>query len=99
TLTSVSDVAASITALKSFNGKGLLENMSELGSNYLEGFSNSKDRLRAARILGVAIDDSIGGVYEKWGATDHITGNLAKAQNLFFKMTLLPQHTNSARVA
>lgn len=77
------------------NGMNFLDAQRKSLTSLFEGKSNSEKR-EIADLLNVGTQGLLGGVFERFHATDSIPGSLTKTTNLFFKMSLLTQWTDAS---
>lgn len=97
---SFGDLASAATALRAGNGKNLLENVSNLVSEYVSNFGNTAERRKWAGRLGIYIDDLQGSMYSKMGGDgDTLPGQLSRLQRSFAKVTLMENHIEASKVA
>jgi len=93
------DWANAAAVLRAANGDSLLGAHLKLHKRFIESIPK-KNRRIWARKLGLFYEDLLGDTHSKWtGGEDMQPGSMAKAQRLFFKLSLLHDQTSSAKVA
>jgi hypothetical protein len=76
------------------NGVSLPETWGETTGRVFSALQNPADKAKAARLLNAGTTGFIGGVFQRFHATDSAHGAMVKANNRFFKITLLTAWTD-----
>lgn len=92
-LSSIPDIAVRASVLR-HNGVNLLEAYGNSLSSLFGNFKGSEAR-EVADLLNAGTQGILGGVYERFHATDSVPGSFSKASSIFFKATGLTWWTDA----
>ncbi len=92
-LSSIPDIAIRASVLR-HNGVNLFQAYGNSLESLVTGFRGS-ERRQVADLIGAGIDGILGGVYERFHATDSVPGSFTKLSNIFFKATGLTWWTDA----
>lgn len=92
-LSSIPDVAVRASVLR-HNGVGLLDGYANALTTFMEGRKGSEKR-EIADLLNVGTQGILGGVFERFHATDNVPGRMSKLTNVFFQATGLTFWTDA----
>lgn len=93
-ISALPDLAVRAAVLR-HNGVPLVRAYSETIRTILSGFQTSKEKKSVARMLNIGTQGIMGGVFNRFHATDNMPGTITKANNTFFKVTLLTGWTDA----
>lgn len=92
-LSSIPDIAIRASVLR-HNGVSLFEAYGNSLDSLVSNFRGT-ERRQVADLLGAGIDGILGGVYERFHATDSLPGTFNRMTNVFFKATGLTWWTDA----
>jgi len=93
-ISALPDLAVRAAVLR-HNGVPLVRAYGETVRTILSGFQTSKEKKSVARMLNIGTQGIMGGVFNRFHATDSMPGTITKANNTFFKVTLLTGWTDA----
>jgi len=93
TISALPDLAVRASILR-HNGLPLTSVWGETIGRVFSALRNPADKAKAARLLNAGTTGFIGGVFQRFHATDSAHGTMVKANNRFFKITLLTAWTD-----
>lgn len=93
TVSAIPDIAIRASVLR-HNGVPLPKVWGDSVKRVFTALQNPADQAKAARLLNAGTTGFIGGVFQRFHATDSASGRMVKANNKFFKVTLLTAWTD-----
>lgn len=93
-ISSLTDLAAKAAQIRYMDGGGILSPLAKSVSTFFEGIP-SKDKRAVADRIRAGLDGMIGGIAERFGATDAPSGTMARVLRTFFKFNLLTPWTDA----
>ena len=95
-ISAVSDLGF-VAAERRYQGRNLMDMWGDAFIAPLQGALAGDDLRRASDLLGVGIDGMTGGMVSRFAAQDDVPGRTAKLMDLFFRLNLLTQWTDSVK--
>lgn len=92
-LSSIPDAAVRASVLR-HNGMPLTEAWRETLDAAFHALQLPEEKTRAAKMLNVGVQGMIGGIFHRFSAVDNAPGTMVKANQAFFKYTLLTAWTD-----